>query len=333
MTMKSAFAFTAALMLACACRLHAIEARDFSAQTHWVLMLDLKAVQASPLFSFVRDQIDADKRQEAERKLAAIEAMFGVNLKKDIDHIVIAGDGDASKGGVAYIYGRFDAQRLTTILAGADDYSTSNYHGTVIQRWHDKADKKTKHAAFAKPGLALFSDQAGPLVKALDVLAARRPSLPANTPLRAAFTPSPGDVLTLHASDLADIVGTQPTAQALRQAKSLSLRIGTPNAETLKTALAVTAADEQTAQQVYQALMGLRALAMLRAAEEPEAAGLASQIGITCEGSAVRMDFGITKAQLQTVLQNRKERLTAPPAPAPARGDARPPAPREGAPL
>jgi hypothetical protein len=27
------------------------------------------------------------------------------------------------------------------------------------------------------------------------------------------------------------------------------------------------------------------------------------------------MDFGITKAQLQTVLQNRKERLTAPPAP------------------
>ena len=126
----------------------------------------------------------------------------------------------------------------------------------------------------------------------------------------------PGDVLTLHASDLADIVGTQPTAQALRQAKSLSLRIGTPNAETLKTALAVTAADEQTAQQVYQALMGLRALAMLRAAEEPEAAGLASQIGITCEGSAVRMDFGITKAQLQTVLQNRKERLTAPPAPA-----------------
>ena len=185
----------------------------------------------------------------------------------------------------------------------------------MIQRWHDKADKKTKHAAFAKPGLALFSDQAGPLVKALDVLAARRPSLPANTPLRAAFTPSPGDADPSRFG-LGGYRGHTAHRPGLTSGQVAQLADRNAEREDLKTALAVTAADEQTAQQVYQALMGLRALAMLRAAEEPEAAGLASQIGITCEGSAVRMDFGITKAQLQTVLQNRKERLTAPPAPA-----------------
>ena len=313
MNMKPALAFAGALILASACRLCAIEARDFSDQTRWVLTLDLRAAHASPMLAFAADQIDAAKRQEAERKLAAVEAMFGVNLKKDIDHIVIAGNGDASKGGVAYVYGRFDAQRLTTILAGASEYSTSNHHG---QRWRDDSDKKKKCMAFAKPGLALFADQAEPLAQALDVLAARRPGLPADTPLRAAFTPSAGDVLTLHATGLSEIVGAQPNAQALRQATALSLRIGTPDAETLKAALAVTATDNQTAQQVYQALMGIRALAMLRAAEEPETAALATQIGITCDGSAVQVAFGISKTQLQTALQNRKARLAAQPAPA-----------------
>ncbi|HRR33711.1 MAG TPA: hypothetical protein P5026_06415 [Kiritimatiellia bacterium] len=316
MNKKSVFAIASVLTLASASHLCAIEARDFSDQTRWVLTLDMQAAHASPMLAFVADQIDTAKRQEAERKLAAIEAMFGVNLKKDIDHIVIAGNGDASKGGVAYVYGRFDTQRLTTILAGADDYSTSNHHGTVIQRWHDNSDKKKKCAAFAKPGLALFSDQVEPLAQALDVLGARRPSLPADTPLRAAFTPSPGDVLTLHATGLSDIVGSQPNAQALRQAAALSLRIGTPDAETLKATLAVTAADEQTAQQVYQALMGIRALAMLRAAEEPETAALATQIGISCDGTTVQVDFGISKTQLHTALQNRKARLAAKPAPA-----------------
>lgn len=152
MNMKPALAFAGALILASACRLCAIEARDFSDQTRWVLTLDLRAAHASPMLAFAADQIDAAKRQEAERKLAAVEAMFGVNLKKDIDHIVIAGNGDASKGGVAYVYGRFDAQRLTTILAGASEYSTSNHHGTVVQRWRDDSDKKKKCMAFAKPG-------------------------------------------------------------------------------------------------------------------------------------------------------------------------------------
>lgn len=316
MNMKPALAFAGALILASACRLCAIEARDFSDQTRWVLTLDLRAAHASPMLAFAADQIDAAKRQEAERKLAAVEAMFGVNLKKDIDHIVIAGNGDASKGGVAYVYGRFDVQRLTTILAGASDYSTSNHHGTVIQRWRDDSDQKKKCMAFAKPGLALFADQAQPLAQALDVLAARRPGLPADTPLRAAFTPSAGDVLTLHATGLSEIVGAQPNAQALRQATALSLRIGTPDAETLKAALAVTAMDNQTAQQVYQAMMGVRALAMLRAAEEPETAALATQIGITCAGSEVQVAFGINKTQLQTALQNRKARLAAQPEPA-----------------
>lgn len=316
MNMKPALAFAGALMLACACRLSAIEARGFSAQTRWVLTLGLPAAHASPMLAFAADQIDAAKRQEAERKLAAVEAMFGLNLKKDFDHIVIAGNGDASKGGVAYVYGRFDTQRLTTILAGSSDYSTSNHYGTVIQSWRDNFDKKKKCLAFAKPGLALIADQVEPLVNALDVLATRRPGLPANSALRAAFSPSAGDVLTLYIMDLPAVVGTQPNAQALRQATSLSLRIGTPDEETLEASLAVTATNTQTAQQVYQALMGIQALAMLRAAEEPETAALATQIGITCEGSEVKVSFGVSKTQLQTTLQNRKARRAAQPAPA-----------------
>jgi hypothetical protein len=295
---------TAGLLLcASAPRLTAAEPGDYPAQTHWILSLDLKAAQESPLVASLLGKIDAGKRKDAEAKLAAFNAMFGVNILKDIDKITLAGNGDAEKGGVAYVYGRLEEQRFTPVLAMAKQYASADRNGVALQSWFDEGDNKKKFIAFAKPGLVLFSNAQQPLSDALDVLTQKQAGLPPGSPLSGAFKTDAAGLLTLHAHGIAAIVGSQPKAEALKQAEALSLRITTPDAGTLRAALSVTAANDQTARQIQQALAGIQAIAQLRAADDPQSAALAARTSITGNGRTVEVALTLSVDQLVTLLR------------------------------
>ncbi|MDD4102179.1 MAG: hypothetical protein PHU80_06050, partial [Kiritimatiellae bacterium] len=53
---------------------YAVDAKELSDKTSWVLTADLKAANASPLIKFISEQIAPDKREQAEAKLASVEA-------------------------------------------------------------------------------------------------------------------------------------------------------------------------------------------------------------------------------------------------------------------
>jgi hypothetical protein len=306
---------TAALLLcACVSRLAAAEPGDYPAQTRWIVSLDLQAAQTSPLVTALLGKIDAGKRKEAELKLAAFNAMFGVNLLQTIDRIVIAGNGAAEKGGVAYVYGRLDAPRFTAVLAGAKQYASADRNGVAVQSWFDDSDNKKKFIAFARPGLTLFSDMEQPLTDALDVLTKKQTGLSPASPLGEALKASDG-LLTLHAHGIADIVGSQPKAEALKQAEALTLRITTPDAATLNATLSVTATSDETARQIQQALAGIQAIAMLRAAADPHTSAIAAQASVSGKGRAVEVALTLSADQLARLLPVH---LQGVPAPAPA---------------
>jgi len=305
---KRSLAVAGALACVQAISSRAADLKDFPAQTHWVLTVDVKAAQASPLMTSLTEKMDPAKRQEATNKLAAVKAMFGVDLLKDIDQLVIAGNGDAEKGGVAYVYGKFDAQRLSTILAGTKNYVSADHNGVVVQSWTDEKDNKQKCLAFAKPGLALLSNTQATLTDALDVLSGKKAGLAPGSPLSGAFERNGQNLLTLHAYGLSSIVGAAPRAEALKQAESLSLCVGTPGADALNATLSVTAGTEQTAQQIQQALLGIQAIAMLRATEAPESASVASQAKITCRNRTVDVTLDLTKDLIGNVLRARQAR-------------------------
>ncbi|HNX35920.1 MAG TPA: hypothetical protein PKM57_14915 [Kiritimatiellia bacterium] len=309
--LKRILATAGALVCAHVFSSHAAELKDFPAQTHWVLTVDVKAAHASPLMNLIADKINMGKRQEADRKLAAVKAMFGVDLLNDIDHLVIAGNGDAEKGGIAYVYGHFDAQRLTTILAGTKNYTSTDHDGIAVQCWLDDKDNKQKCLAFAKPGLAMLSNTPTAITDALDVLSGKKAGLSVNSPLKGAFARNGQDLLTLHAFALSTIVGAAPKAEALKQADALSLSIGTTGAESLGATLSVTATTEATALQIQQALQGIQAIAMLRAAEAPESATVATQAKITCKGRTVDVTLTLPRSMIESVLRAREERDAA----------------------
>jgi len=302
----------------------AADLKDFPSQTHWVLNLDLKAAQASPLVNYLAEKIDESKRLDAKNKLAAIKALFGVDLLKDIDQLVLVGNGDAEKGGVAYVYGTFDAQRLTTILAGGKNYTAIDHNGFKMQSWQDDKDNKQKYLSFAKPGMALFSNTQNTLADALDVLAGKKAGLASDSPLSEAFVRSPQTLFSLYAFDVGSIVGQAPKAEMLKQAQALSLRVQTINADTLEAAVSVTAASNETALQIHQAAMGIQALMLLQAAAKPEAATLASLAQITSKERTVGITLKLPKDVIEKAVKDHQAQqaaaaaAAAPTAPAPA---------------
>ena len=309
MTKRLVFA-AGALFCAQTWTIFAADLKDLPAQTKWVLSLDMKAAQASPMLNFVIDKIAPDKRKEAQAKLAAIKALFGVDLIKDIDSLVIAGNGSAQDGGVAYIYARLDTERLSTILAINSTFSSTDYSGFKLLSWLDDNDKKQKFCSFVKPGLTVISDKKECLLEALNVLAGNKSCLPADSALKQALSGT-DSVLTVMAMDVPSIMGEQPKAQALRQAQSLSLRVNASQPDVLSAALSVTATSNETAVQIRQALMGIQALALLRASEAPEQATLASLAKITGEGATVGLSLDLTKSVVEDAIRQREARQAA----------------------
>lgn len=304
-----------ALLCALALPLAAAELKDFPSGTKWVLNLNMKAAQASPILNYLSEKIAPAKRQEVQNKLAAIKAMFGVDLLKDIDQLIIAGNGNAEKGGVAYVYGTFDTQRLTTILSGSEKYAALDYNGFKVLTWNDG---KPKCLSFAKPGLAMLSASQTSLTDALDVLAGKKSGLASDSALKASITGSGQNLLTLQATDLPSIVGEQPKAQAIKQAQSLCLQVNAAQAETLSAQLSVAATSQETAVQIRQALLGIQALALLRASEEPEQASLASLAKVSGEGNTVGVTMDLPKSAIENAIRQREARKAAKEAPAAA---------------
>ena len=296
------------LVCAQAFSLQAAASKEFPAETKWMLNLDMKAAQASPIINFVVDKLEPVKRQQAQNKLAAIKAMFGVDLIKDIDQLIMAGCGNAEKGGVAYVYGKFDAQRLSTIIAGSKNYTQMQHGGFTVMGWNDD---KQKYISFAKPGLAMLSNSQTVLTDALDVLAGKQPGLAPNSVFRSALSGTGGNLLTVQAVDVSSLAGEQPKAQALKQAQALCLRVSATKADALDASLSVTAASDETAMQIQQAFMGIQALALLRSGDAPESATLASMAKINSQGRTVDVTLTLPQSIIATVIEQREARDAA----------------------
>lgn len=307
---------TSALLCVLALPLLAADLKDFPSGTKWILNLDIKAVQSSPILNYLSEKIAPAKRQEVQNKLAAIKALFGVDLLKDIDQLVIAGNGNAEKGGVAYVYGMFDAQRLSTILAGNEKFAAFDHNGIKVLTWNDG---KAKCLSFAKPGLAMVSSSQTALTDALDVLAGKKAGLPSDSKFKNTIAGARQNLLTLEAVDVPSIVGEQPKAQALKQAQALCLQVNAAQAETLSAQLSMAATTEETAVQIRQALLGIQALALLRANEEPEQAALASLAKIAGEGTTVGVSIDLPKNVIENAIRQREARQAAKAAAAAAR--------------
>lgn len=110
---------------------------DVAAEPTWVVHVDCDGLRTTPIGQYFLAERD---KPEAQSKLAPLQTMFGFDPRKQLHGVTLYSTGKVPEEGVLMVYGEFDADRLISMVSGAQDYQTTPYKKHVIHHWVD--DKK-----------------------------------------------------------------------------------------------------------------------------------------------------------------------------------------------
>jgi hypothetical protein len=283
-----------------------LKAAHFPADAKWVMHVDLKALNEAPMGQFLRQALD----EEARRRLGALKASSGIDAEKDIDSLVVCGKGATQAGGLMYAYGRFDVQKLTAIAGGAKQFQNKALGERSLLSWSDKG--KRTHLCFIDPTLIVMSQDEQLVQEAVGLIDGRAKGLSSGSSLARLLSHKPGRFVALQANNLAELAGANPQMQLFKQAEAAQLEIGQmAGANGLACSLALKAPNAETAQQLNQAAMGLQALALLQASQNPDAAELAQSVKVSQQETFVTVDLTLPETLIRKQLQARAEQRKA----------------------
>ena len=249
--------FTAALaclVLACLASL-ATAAERVPADCRWVVHADLQLMLRTRVGEWLgREMV----KQPHAARLKMLEAISGLNLKRDLRNVTICGIGSDDDSGLLYVRGTFDAERLNTLAQAADGYAAVQAGSRTIHTWLDKG--KPAAGCLAAADLLILGKSSARLREALDLLDA--PTQPgAAFQLPAGWEKSA--LVVCAAEDLAALADGKPESAMLRNVRSLVARVVEDGALLALEARAV-ATTEAAAQQMVDAGRGLAAIVQLQ---------------------------------------------------------------------
>ena len=267
------------------------EALVLPADARFVMGLDVKRFTASPFYARFASQ--RGMRPEALREL---EEKTGLDPARDIDQIVIAGQGGggATTKGLALALGRFDLYKLGRAIETAPKakVSTLNHEGITVYLFDAEA---------REPGALAFLDERsllfGPRQRVEAAISSRtqgQAPLRSNAALMALLEKVKGGSTFWMVGDqslLAGLPASIPAPGGEGATVSLpALRslIVTGDLDP-QVSLAITgeASDEIAARNLADVVRGFLALANLQAGQRPELARLTSAVSVATEANRV----------------------------------------------
>ena len=278
-----------------------IKAGHFPNDAQWVVHVDLKALNEAPMGHFLKQAMD----DPARRGLASLKASSGIDLTNDVDSLVLCGKGGAEAGGVMYAYGRFNMQKLTTIAGGATAFQNKVFGEHSLLSWSDKG--KRTHLCFIDPTLVVLSQDERLVQEAVNLIDGKRKGMDAGQSFAKILTHRKGRFVSAQANNLSTLAGANPQLQLFKQADALLLELGQMSgANGIDCALVLKAANKEMAQQMNQAAMGLQALFMLQAAQNPDAAAAAQNLKVGMQDNYVTVNLQLPEDLLKKALQARR---------------------------
>jgi len=298
-----------------------VKVSDFPAEMQFLAHIDLKTLVNSKTGDLLRQTMD----DKTNRKIESFKALSGIDMMKDIDSIFILGDAEGKGSGVVYASGRFDVKKLTAILGGNDTFKSEPCGAHQILSWTDK--EKVSHGCFVNPGLALASDNIDALKKSLAVIDGTGKKLDPASPFAGIIKNQPNRFASVVADKVSGMAETAPQLAMLKQADSLAFSIGQVSAEKadlLLNANLSTATLEQ-AQQMGAMVMGLQAMMMMQAAQNPEVAAMAQNFKSEVAEKKITMSLKITEEQLKKQIADAIRKANKPQLPGELGDPVRPP--------
>jgi hypothetical protein len=269
-----------ACLAACTVVAGPLQRNQIDADAVWMVHLDVDKLKQTAIGRHVLEEM---YQPEAQNKLAAFEAIFSFDPRRDVTGVTLYGTGTRPEQGVMLLHGSFDTQRLVTLAKAGIDYVATEHRNHVIHAWTDrcraKAGRKDARAFGAVHGSSVVLGQKHEAIaSALDVL----DNLTANLGSTGYFLDVSSTGFLQAATRKVEVPDAQPHSAMLRQAQYLSLTAG-ETAGQFQLNVFAQAASAEAAQSMHQVGQGLLALAALQT-DRPEAVQFARAIQLAQSG-------------------------------------------------
>ena len=304
--MRTTLWITTLAMLAATAAAGPLQRNLVAADAVWVAHLDVDQFKRTEVGQYVLAEME---KPEAQNKLAAFQAIFSFDPRRDIGGLTLYGTGNEPRDGVLIVQGTFDTDRLVTLVKGARDHASSNHRAHVIHEWTDenkeRQGRKDAHTVAAVHGGDVILGQARDAVAAaLDVM----DNVAANLTSTAYFNEfsTTGASFLQGATRKVEVGDGQPHSAMLRQAQYLSLDAGEAAGQ-MTVRMFAQANSEQVAHSMQQIGQGLIALMSFQT-NKPAQAALANATTLQQSGNQLTATLRLPSTGVIEWMQEQEAR-------------------------
>ncbi len=266
---------------------------DISSDAKWVVHADLAQLRATQFGGHLLEKM---RSEDAQNRFAAFQAIFNFDPRTDLDGLTLYGYGKTKqKDGVLIAKGRFDGERLVTLVKANETYEPHSLGGFTVHSWIDKkeaakaavqgCDPKRSYGCVYADGVILISDSCENVGKAIEVLAGRATSLQQENPL--GIQPPAAGFLTATAIT-SKMKNVDPKAAILKRANGLSLSLGEVDG-LMSGTFVLDAHDARAVTNLKKIVDGMIGLALLNEETNPGAAKLAEAASVQLTGTRLQI--------------------------------------------
>jgi len=274
------------------------------ADAKWVVHTDMEKLKASHLGTLIIDELN--QKEGLEDKLSIFADVFGFNPLKDIEGVTLYGNDKNPENGVALIQAAFDTEKFLRLLRQNPEYDIYDYGDHQIHRWLDEKKNIIQFGTFANKNLGIISRSKEKVQSALDVVEGTRENLGSTQALGSLEEMPRGTFFTIAAENLTELTDGNPKAKVLKNAHGLAMFLGEVD-KNIFMDIDITAADSETATQIQQVFLGIKAFLILNQEKNPKLADLAQAVKITVDGITTKLSLSYPSEDAFVVLQKMAE--------------------------
>jgi hypothetical protein len=266
-----------------------LQRADVPADVLWVAHADCDGLRPTVIGQHLLSEM---QKPEAKQKLAAFEAIFHVDLSKQLHGLTLYSAGMQPKDPVLLVYADFDPDQLVALAKAAKDYESTTHNRHVIHNWEDEKKpakdgvKPRTFAAISGRNIVIFGQQEKTVARALDAIDQTARSLSGTKTFPDLGSPAKGCFIQA-ATHRLEPDGSQPNAQLFRLAKQMNLQVGEVNREATAK-LTLEANDAEVAKSMSSVAQGLISLLKLQE-DKPEAVKFANALTLAQDGATVNV--------------------------------------------
>jgi len=273
------------------------------AEAKWLIHVDVDAIVGTEMWRLVTQDIS----EKVRKKIDAITNLLGSDPTRDIYGATLYGIDSNEENAVVMIYGRFNKEKLLSLLVLNEAYAESDYNGQKLYHWLDEKDNKNKVGMFAADDLIVISQSEQAVAALVDLRAGQGSSLASQEDAAlSTLVEAPEDALMVMAADgLAELQNDDDHIAILKNSKMMAAVVS-ENDGNMNLYVDLTAETIDAAIQIEQVLGGIKAFIALKHAKQPEIISLLQAVTLERNENQLLLTVQYPSEKLFEIINNRR---------------------------